>query len=214
MIKKILILVATIFLLTDSAQAADQPNLKEMDYLKKIDLIHLELKDSLKTTDKTGDLNIDFLNQMIHYERALIMLAKNELQYGERKELKEPVNELIHEFKLNLKKINKIQKIISENPTFDEAKEAGYLASFEGIHQQILSELKAEGDDPTVLIGESIDSDFLNRLLKQFDVLIIVINNLLLQTENDVVSELANELIKNTEELKVTTSKLLEEINQ
>ena len=52
-----------------------------MDYLKKIDLIHLELKDSLKTTDKTGDLNIDFLNQMIHYERALIMLAKNELQY-------------------------------------------------------------------------------------------------------------------------------------
>ena len=73
------------------------------------------------------------------------MLAKNELQYGERKELKEPVNELIHEFKLNLKKINKIQKIISENPTFDEAKEAGYLASFEGIHQQILSELKAEG---------------------------------------------------------------------
>ena len=74
--------------------------------------------------------------------------------------------------------------------------------------------MKAEGDDPTVLIGESIDSDFFNRLLKQFDVLIIVINNLLLQTENDEVSELANELIKNTEELKVTTSKLLEEINQ
>ena len=110
MIKKILILVATIFLLTDSAQAADQPNLKEMDYLKKIDLIHLELKDSLKTTDKTGDLNIDFLNQMIHYERALIMLAKNELQYGERKELKEPVNEIIHEFKLNLKKLIKFKK--------------------------------------------------------------------------------------------------------
>lgn len=214
MIKKMLILATSILLLTYSVQAADEPNLKEIDYLKKIDLIHLELKDSLVITEKTGDLNIDFLNQTIHYERALIALTKNELQYGERKELKEPINELINHFKLNLKKISKVQKQISENPVFDEAKEASYLASYEEIHQQILNELKSEGTDPTVLIGNSIDNDFLSRLLKQCDVFIVFVNNLLSQTQNAEVTELANDLIKSTEELKVTTSKLIEEINQ
>lgn len=212
-IKKMLMLITSIFLLTYSVQAADEPNLKEMDYLKKIDLIYLELKDSLLITEKTGDLNVDFLNQAIHYERSLIELTKNELQYGERKELKEPINDFINHFKLNLKKISKVQKQISESPTFDEAKEVNYLASYEAIHQQILNELKSEGTDPAVLIGDSIDIDFLSRLLKQFDIFIIFINNLLTQTQNAEVTELANELIKSTEELKATTSKLIQEIN-
>lgn len=212
-IKKMLMLITSIFLLTYSVQAADEPNLKEMDYLKKIDLIYLELKDSLLITEKTGDLNVDFLNQAIHYERSLIELTKNELQYGERKELKEAINDFINHFKLNLKKISKVQKQISESPTFDEAKEVNYLASYEAIHQQILNELKSEGTDPTVLIGNSIDNDFLSRLLKQCDVFIVFVNNLLSQTQNAEVTELANELIKSTEELKATTSKLIQEIN-
>ncbi len=212
-IKKMLMLITSIFLLTYSVQAADEPNLKEMDYLKKIDLIYLELKDSLLITEKTGDLNVDFLNQAIHYERSLIELTKNELQYGERKELKEPINDFINHFKLNLKKISKVQKQISESPTFDEAKEVNYLASYEAIHQQILNELKSEGTESAVLIGDSIDIDFLSRLLKQFDIFIVFINNLLTQTQNAEVTELANELIKSTEELKATTSKLIQEIN-
>lgn len=212
-IKQMLMLITAVFLLTYSVQAADEPNLKEMDYLKKIDLIYLELKDSLLITEKTGDLNVDFLNQAIQYERSLIELTKNELQYGERKELKEPINDFINHFKLNLKKISKVQKQISESPTFDEAKEVNYLASYEAIHQQILNELKSEGTDPAVLIGDSIDIDFLSRLLKQFDIFIVFINNLLTQTQNAEVTELANELIKSTEELKATTSKLIQEIN-
>lgn len=212
-IKKMLMLITSIFLLTYSVQAADEPNLKEMDYLKKIDLIYLELKDSLLITEKTGDLNVDFLNQAIHYERSLIELTKNELQYGERKELKEAINDFINHFKLNLKKISKVQKQISESPTFDEAKEVNYLASYEAIHQQILNELKSEGTESAVLIGDSIDIDFLSRLLKQFDIFIVFINNLLTQTQNAEVTELANELIKSTEELKATTSKLIQEIN-
>lgn len=90
--RKLLFTFISIFLLTYSVKAADGPNLKESDYLKKIDLIYLELKDSLGSTEKTGDLNTDFLNQVLQYQRALIALSKNELQYGERKELKQPVD--------------------------------------------------------------------------------------------------------------------------
>ena len=60
--------------------------------------------------EKTGDLNTDFLNQVLQYQRALIALSKNELQYGERKELKQPVDQFIDGLKLNLKKISKVQK--------------------------------------------------------------------------------------------------------
>ena len=105
--RKLLFTFISIFLLTYSVKAADGPNLKESDYLKKIDLIYLELKDSLGSTEKTGDLNTDFLNQVLQYQRALIALSKNELQYGERKELKQQVDQFIDGLKLNLKKISK-----------------------------------------------------------------------------------------------------------
>ena len=108
--RKLLFTFISIFLLTYSVKAADGPNLKESDYLKKIDLIYLELKDSLGSTEKTGDLNTDFLNQVLQYQRALIALSKNELQYGERKELKQPVDQFIDGLKLNLKKISKVQR--------------------------------------------------------------------------------------------------------
>ena len=98
--RKLLFTFISIFLLTYSVKAADGPNLKESDYLKKIDLIYLELKDSLGSTEKTGDLNTDFLNQVLQYQRALIALSKNELQYGERKELKQPVDQFIDGLKL------------------------------------------------------------------------------------------------------------------
>ena len=120
--RKLLFTFISIFLLTYSVKAADGPNLKESDYLKKIDLIYLELKDSLGSTEKTGDLNTDFLNQVLQYQRALIALSKNELQYGERKELKQPVDQFIDGLKLNLKKISKVQKKVSENPIYPAMK--------------------------------------------------------------------------------------------
>lgn len=212
--RKLLFTFISIFLLTYSVKAADEPNLKESDYLKKIDLIYLELKDSLGSTEKTGDLNTDFLNQVLQYQRALIALSKNELQYGERKELKEPVDQLIDELKLNLKKISKVQKKVSKNPVYDESKESAYLSSYEGIYQQILTELKSEGEQPTVLIADSIDMDFLIRISKQCEVWTIFMNNILQQTEDTDVKELANDLIQSSVRLKGEVQKLIKEIEQ
>lgn len=212
--RKLLFAFISIFLLTYSVKAADEPNLKESDYLKKIDLIYLELKDSLGSTEKTGDLNTDFLNQVLQYQRALIALSKNELQYGERKELKEPVDQLIDELKLNLKKISKVQKKVSKNPVYDESKEAAYLSSYEGIYQQILTELKSEGEQPTVLIGDSIDMDFLTRVSRQCEVWTIFMNNILQQTEDTDVKELANDLVQSSDRLKGEIQKLIKEIEQ
>lgn len=212
--KQLFVLFVVVFLTTHSVIAADDPNLNEIDYLKKIDLIHLELKDGLVSTQKTGHLNADFLNQALEYQRALIALSKNELQYGERQELKEPVNQLIHRFKLNLKKINKVQKKISENPTFDEAKESAYLSSYEGIYQQILNELKGENEAPTALLGDSIDADFLIRILKQSEVWTVFVNNVLQQTESQEVKELASDLIKSNELLKEDISKLMNQMKE
>lgn len=212
--RELLFTFISIFLLTYSVKAADGPNLKESDYLKKIDLIYLELKDSLGSTEKTGDLNTDFLNQVLQYQRALIALSKNELQYGERKELKQPVDQFIDGLKLNLKKISKVQKKVSENPVYDETKEATYLSSYEEIYQQILTNLKVEGEQPTVLIGNSIDMDFLTRLSKQCEVWTIFMNSILQQTEDDGVKELANDLIQSSDRLKGEIQALIKQIEQ
>ena len=193
-LRSLIALLLSISFFSGIVLAADSSNLKEMDYLKKIDLIHQDLKEGLSPTLKTGDLNSDFLEQLTKYHQGWITLAKNDLQYGERKALKEPINQIVHKLKLNLNKISKLQKKLNDNLTYDEAKEATYLSSYNWIYQQTLNELKIEGEAPTVLIGGSIDFDFLTRLAKQMEVFNSFVDNFIQQTENEQVKELAIEV--------------------
>ena len=212
-LRSLIALLLSISFFTGIVLAADSSNLKEMDYLKKIDLSHQDLKEGLSPTLKTGDLNSDFLEQLTQYHQGWITLAKNDLQYGERKALKEPINQIVHKLKLNLNKISKLKKKLNENLTYDEAKEATYLSSYEWIYQQTLNELKIEGDAPTVLIGDSIDFDFLTRLAKQMEVFNGFVDNFMQQTENEQVKALALEIKKEINELKNQVTDLIKKIN-
>lgn len=213
LLRSLLVLLLSISFFSGIVHAADSSNLKEMDYLKKIDLIHQDLKEGLSPTLKTGDLNSDFLNQLTQYHQGWITLAKNDLQYGERKALKEPINQIVHELKLNLNKISKLQKKLNENLIYDEAKEATYLSSYDWIYQQTLNELKNEGDVPTTLIGDSIDFDFLTRLAKQMEVFNSFVDNFTEQTENEQVKTLALEIQKEINELKNEVADLIKKIS-
>ena len=82
------------------------------------------------------------------------------------------------------------------------------------IYQQILTNLKVEGEQPTVLIGNSIDMDFLTRLSKQCEVWTIFMNSILQQTEDDGVKELANDLIQSSDRLKGEIQALIKQIEQ
>ena len=212
-LRSLIALLLSISFFSGIVLAADSSNLKEMDYLKKIDLIHQDLKEGLSPTLKTGDLNSDFLEQLTKYHQGWITLAKNDLQYGERKALKEPINQIVHKLKLNLNKISKLQKKLNDNLTYDEAKEATYLSSYNWIYQQTLNELKIEGDAPTVLIGGSIDFDFLTRLAKQMEVFNSFVDNFIQQTENEQVKELAIEVQKEINELKNEVADLIKKIS-
>ena len=212
-LRSLIALLLSISFFSGIVLAADSSNLKEMDYLKKIDLIHQDLKEGLSPTLKTGDLNSDFLEQLTKYHQGWITLAKNDLQYGERKALKEPINQIVHKLKLNLNKISKLQKKLNDNLTYDEAKEATYLSSYNWIYQQTLNELKNEGDVPTTLIGDSIDFDFLTRLAKQMEVFNSFVDNFIQQTENEQVKELAIEVQKEINELKNEVADLIKKIS-
>lgn len=208
-----LLVCLSLFFLSITALARDDGSLKEEDYLKKVDLIYLQMQDSLSTKEKLGDVNADFLNQMLNYQRGLIALSKNQLEYGEQNSIKKTVNEIAHELKTNINKINQTQKKIHQGLQYDETKEASYLSSYEGIYQQILITFKSEGaENPTLLRGGSVDEDYLDRLTQQCDVWAIFINNFLTQTEDEEVKALANELLESANHLKEQADQLLKKI--
>ena len=105
------------------------------------------------------------------------------------------MNDITHELKSNINKINQTQKKVHQQLVYDEKKEATYLSSYEEVYQQILVALKSEGaEQPTTLIGKSVDEDYLHRVMQQCDVWMILINNVLTQTDNEEVKSVANEL--------------------
>ena len=133
-----LLVCFSFFFLSITVFANDGVSLKQQDYLKKVDLIYLQMQNSLSAKEKMGDLNADFLNQMLNHQRGLIALSKNQLEHGERNKIKKSVNDITHELKSNINKINQTQKKVHQQLVYDEKKEATYLSSYEEVYQQIL----------------------------------------------------------------------------
>ena len=210
-----LLVCFSFFFLSITVFANDGVSLKQQDYLKKVDLIYLQMQNSLSAKEKMGDLNADFLNQMLNHQRGLIALSKNQLEHGERNKIKKSVNDITHELKSNINKINQTQKKVHQQLVYDEKKEATYLSSYEEVYQQILVALKSEGaEQPTTLIGKSVDEDYLHRVMQQYDVWMILINNVLTQTDNEEVKSVANELLESSKKIKNDVSQLIEKIEQ
>ena len=54
---------------------------------------------------KTGDVNVDFLNQILSYEQMGIELGKSELQFGPNKVIEEETNEMIKTSKAMVRRL-------------------------------------------------------------------------------------------------------------
>lgn len=194
-IKWILIVGVMIFSSILKAYAEQPNNLKQTDYLDKYEFIYQNMVDKIKYTMKTGDSNLDFLFYMLPYEQFGVEFSKSELRYGSNQTVKDVVNEIVKTNKEHIKSIEKLLKIMENSPVIDEVKEASYLEQFNQIYNEMLLSLKINKENPL----ESIDDDYLEKIIIYLDYQKKFANLILINSEQEEVVKLAQKIISNNE---------------
>lgn len=208
---KIIISVTTLFVISHAVVHANgASDLKERDYFKKYELILKDFQDKTALFEKTGDVNIDFLNQILSYEQMGIELGKAELQFGQNKAVKEETNEMVKTSKTMIRKIEKLLKKMSDDPVVNELKEDEYFELYNPTYDGLLLTLRLEKENGIAKMSGSVEKDFLEKVIPYLEFKIHFANHLLEKSEHEDVRELAQEIVE-VQEKKIQQLKALEE---
>ena len=87
---------------------------KERDYLKAYEAIYKKMMDEMEKTEPTGNIDRDFLEEMIPHHEGAIAMAANILNYTSNKELQKIANQIIANQSKQVKQMKKLLKAMED----------------------------------------------------------------------------------------------------
>jgi len=87
---------------------------KERDYLKAYEAIYKKMMDKMEKTEPTGNIDRDFLEEMIPHHEGAIAMAANVLNYTSNKELQKIANQIIANQSKQVKQMKKLLEAMED----------------------------------------------------------------------------------------------------
>ena len=195
--KKVLAFLLTLMMLSTTVYAKDRPKENYEAYHKTHKMILKNMNKDLLKGSKTGDITLDFLNQMLTHHKGAIALVENELTNGD--------NPIIWQFARGIQKnclkqseqMKQLLRELKEQKMVDKEKEAQYLTKYERIVTEMMDEL-SETD-----CEENVDKAFVLQMIVHHKGTIKIAQNILAYTPNVMVQEIAGKIIdRQSKEIK------------
>ena len=103
----------------------------EESYLKEDKAITESLGSNMICAPHTGNVNLDYLYQMIHHHKGAIDMAKNLLNNGgENEEVVQIAKDIIKNQTISIASMESLMKTLIENLTQDKVREEKYLKEY------------------------------------------------------------------------------------
>ena len=174
-------------------------------YLKEDKVILEGLNSNLTYAPKTGNVNLDYLYQMIQHHKSGIDMAKNLLNNGgENEEVAQIAKDIIKNQTISIANMEKLMQTLINNLTQDKASEEKYLKEYE----QTIKEMMI-GFEKLQPIG-SVDKDFLQTMIVHHQGAIGMANSIIKYSDNNEIKNMANEELKSQQPEIENMKKLLE----
>lgn len=158
-------------------------------YLKEYKAIIESLGSNMIYAPHTGNVNLDYLYQMIQHHKSAIDMAKNLLNNGgENEEVSQIAKDIIKNQTISIASMENLMKTLIENLTQDKIKEEKYLKEYEKIVKEMMSGL--ENLKPT----DNVDKNFLQSMIVYYQGAICMANSIIKYTDNGEIKKIAEEL--------------------
>lgn len=208
-IKNIMVLVMTFLILTPNITTFATDMNTEKAYMKKYEKIISTMKKDMETVKATGYPALDFLCEMVPHHEAGVSMAKNILKYTENDDLKKIAGTIVKEQGSEIQKMKEIIKCLKEKPLDEKVKEAEYLKVYDCILKKMMDSM----EKANILTG-CVDVDFLQQMIIHHEGGIAMVKNILNNTTNKEVKEIANCIMKNQEIQVKEMKELLKSLKQ
>ena len=164
----------------------------EESYLKEDKAITESLGTNMIYAPNTGNVNLDYLYQMIQHHKGAIDMAKNLLNNGgENEEVVQIAKDIIKNQTISIASMESLMKTLIENLTQDKVREEKYLKEYEKIVKEMMCGL--ENLKPT----GNVDKDFLQSMIVHHQGAIDMVNSIIKYTDNAEIKKMAEGELQN-----------------
>ena len=189
-LKKISVLMTICITITSNNFIFAESN--EEIYLKEDKAIIESLGSNMIYAPHTGNVNLDYLYQMIQHHKGAIDMAKNLLNNGgENEEVAQIAKDIIKNQTISIASMEGLMKTLIENLTQDKVREEKYLKDYEKIVKEMMCGL--ENLKPT----GNVDKDFLQSMIVHHQGAIGMVNSIIKYTDNAEIKKMAEGELKN-----------------
>lgn len=162
---------------------------KEEEYLKNYCEILEQMKKEMESIERCGDVNIDFLNEMIPHYKCKIETSKNLLKYCKTREVKKIAKNIAKTHKQTLKEMNEILQCIKQKPTSNKGRENEYMKGYDYSYKTMkctLDSLEKTGD---------VGKDYLCEMIALTEGSVNFSTNILKFTSNKDIKKIAQNVL-------------------
>ncbi|MEG0856508.1 MAG: DUF305 domain-containing protein [Terrisporobacter sp.] len=173
---------------------------KNAEYFKEYQNIVEDMYKTMKSFPDSGNVDLDYLNEMIAHHEAAVNMSKNYLEYNKwTKEIKLIAQDIIANQSEDNKHMEAMIKEIQDKSVGDKDKESQYLLEY----SDILSNMY--GDLMNLKSTEKIDRDYLNALIIHHKGAVDMFDLIIKYSDNEDLKKMAE---KEKQELSSEISKM------
>lgn len=184
------ILVNTIcgqsYLLT---QAHSSRSEQSKDYQSAYINIFNKMKESMNAAPNTGNVNLDFVLEMIPHHEGGIDMAKAIIKYGTNEDVKKIAKNIVTSQETQIPLMQQLKTEFGKEPLSTKEASQNYIKAYDEIKSTMFKEMES------VPLTGSADETFLRQMIYHHEGAIAMSNNILKYTKNPQLKALAENIV-------------------
>lgn len=154
------------------------------------------IKECVNCVKKSGDIRLDFLEEVVHYNNMEICMAENIIKYSDNKDIRNFAKQVIKSSMDCNTEINEILYNISKNPSINKECEEKYINDYLNLYNKLILNLECKQED-------TIENIFLVSSIKHHESLVELTDIFCKYNNDEEISENAKDIkAKNLKEIK------------
>lgn len=177
-----------------------EPTEVKQGYNQEYNIIFKTMKKEMNTAPDTGNVNLDFVLEMIPHHEGGINMAKAIVKYGSNPEVKKIAENIITSQSAQIPIMEELKTKFEKEKPSSKADSKKYIKEYDKIKDTMFKKMK------DVIITDNVDVNFLQEMIYHHEGAIGMANNILKYTTDPELKKLAENMVstqsKGVEEMK------------
>ncbi|CEQ21438.1 DUF305 domain-containing protein [Paraclostridium sordellii] len=171
------------------AQEPSSKSEQSKDYQSTYIDIFNKMKEGMNAAQNTGNVNLDFVLEMIPHHEGGIDMAKAIIKYGNNEDVKKIAQNIVTSQEAQIPLMQQLKAKFEKEPLSTKEDSQNYIKDYDEIKSTMFKEMQS------VPLTDSADETFLRQMIYHHEGAIAMSKNILKYTQNAKLKSLAENIV-------------------